>query len=86
MPEDRFDLREIARAVLNDLPQDQRLALMTDMMVEAGGARGLEQLSKARAAISLRMQEMIDDKFPPWSLELMILDQERFGSATGGAE
>lgn len=64
MPENRMDLREIARAVLNDLPQDQRLALMTEMMVEASGAAGLHQLSKARAAIGDRMQQLIEDRFP----------------------
>lgn len=64
MPEDRFDLCEIARAVLNDLPEDQRAALMTELLVELGGARGLELLSEARTAIKLRMQEIIDARYP----------------------
>lgn len=61
---DLIDLREIARAVLNDLPQADRVALMTEMLVELHGNRGLELLSKARAAISLRMQEIIDAQYP----------------------
>lgn len=64
MPEDRFDLREIARSVLADLPEAQRAALMTELLVEMDGNRGLELLSTARAAISLRMQEIIDARYP----------------------
>ena len=61
---DRIDLREIARAVLNDLPQADRVQLMTEMLVSLDGDRGLELLSKTRAAVSLRMQEIIDARWP----------------------
>ncbi len=64
MPNSRFDLAEIARSALNDMPEDKRAAFMAEMLTEFRGPRAIEHLSKVRAVVSLRMQEMIDGKFP----------------------
>lgn len=64
MPNSRFDLAELARSVLNDMPEGERAAFLAEMLTELRGPQAIEQLSKARATVSLRMQELIDEKFP----------------------
>lgn len=85
-----IDLREIARAVLNDLPQADRVQLMTEMLMELDDNRGLEQLSKARAAISLRIGEMIDARYPLHELAEVYggtaVVRARLACVTGGRE
>ena len=61
MPNSRFDLAEIARSALSDMPEASRAALLAEILTELRGPQALDHLSKARAAISLRMQELIDD-------------------------
>lgn len=39
-----------------------RAQVLTELLVELDSVRGLELLSAARAAISLRMQELIDER------------------------
>lgn len=57
-------LREIARMALNGLPDGARAQLLGELLIEDDGPRALERLSSLRAIISLRMQELIDEKFP----------------------
>ena len=64
MPNSRFGPAELARSALNDMPDGARAAFLAEMLTELRGPRAIEQLSKARAAVSLRMQELIDAKFP----------------------
>lgn len=64
MPNSRFDLAEIARSALNDMPEGKRAAFLAEMLTELRGPQAIDLLSKARAAISQRMQELIDEKFP----------------------
>lgn len=61
---DRLDLRDLARGVLNDLPDLDRATLMAEMLTEMRGPRALELLSQVRASVSLRMQEIIDERYP----------------------
>lgn len=86
MPEDRFDLREIARSALGDMPEGKRAAFLAEMLIELRGPHALDHLSKVRAAVGLRIQELIDEKFPPGPLETMSRIQARFGTATGATE
>lgn len=64
MPNSRFDLAEIARSALNDMPDSKRAAFLAEILTELRGPQAIEHLSQARAAVSLRMQELIDEKFP----------------------
>lgn len=64
MPENRFDLREIARSALGDMPEGKRAAFLAEILTEMRGPHALDHLSKVRAAVSLRMQEMINENFP----------------------
>ncbi|QFQ88235.1 hypothetical protein F8A10_12005 [Paracoccus kondratievae] len=64
MPEAAYDLREIARSALNDMLEDKRAAFLAEMLTELRGPQAIEHLSTVRAAVSLRMQELIDEKFP----------------------
>lgn len=64
MPNSRFDHAELARAALNDMPDGARAAFLAEMLTELRGPQAIEQLSKARAAVSLRMQELIDEWYP----------------------
>lgn len=64
MPQPRFDLAEIARSALNDMPDPARAAFLAEILIELRGPRAIDLLSKVRAAVSLRMQELIDEKFP----------------------
>lgn len=64
MPHSRFDHAEIARSALNDMPEGARAAAMAEMLTELRGPQAIDHLSKVRAAVSLRMQELIDEKFP----------------------
>lgn len=64
MPQSRFDLAEIARSALNDMPDPARAAFLAEILIELRGPRAIDLLSKVRAAVSLRMQELIDEKFP----------------------
>ncbi len=62
MPEPRVSLEDIIRSAAGDLPPKKRALILTEILTELDSARGLELLSDARAAISLRMQEMIDER------------------------
>lgn len=64
MPEDRFDLRELARSALADMPEPARAAFMAYILIELRGPQALELLSQVRTAINLRMQELINEKLP----------------------
>lgn len=64
MPNFRFDPAELARSALNDMPDGARAAFLAEMLTELRGPQAIEQLSKARAAVSLRMQELIDEWYP----------------------
>ena len=55
---------DIARKGLRDIPEDQRAAVMCEAVASFEGPDAIERLSKLRAAVSLRMQELIDAKFP----------------------
>lgn len=61
MTESSVSLEDIIRSAAADLPPRKRALILTEMLVELNSARGLELLSQARAAISLRMQEIIND-------------------------
>lgn len=62
MPEPRVSLEDCIRAAAADLSPAKRAVVLTEILVELDGARGLELLSKARTAINLRMQELIDER------------------------
>lgn len=68
MPEATYDLREIARSALGDMPEGKRAAFLAEMLTEIRGPQALDHLSKARAAVSLRMQELIDARYPLFEL------------------
>lgn len=63
MPEAIYDLREIARSALGDMPEGKRAAFLAEMLTEIRGPDALDHLSKVRAAVSLRMQELIDVRY-----------------------
>lgn len=54
--------RDAAYRFMHLLSDQQRVALMADLLIELNGDRGLEFLSKVRATVSLRMQELIDER------------------------
>lgn len=62
MPEPRVSLEDIIRSAAADLPPRKRTIVLTELLVELDSARGLELLSQARSAISLRMQELINER------------------------
>lgn len=64
MPEDRFDLRELARSSLADMPEPARAAFLAEMLIELRGPQALELLSKVKTAVNLRMQDLINEKLP----------------------
>ncbi|WP_411836736.1 hypothetical protein [Paracoccus sp. ME4] len=64
MNADRLDLRDLARGVLTEMNDRDRVALMAEMLTELRGPRALDLLSVARASASLRMQEIIDARYP----------------------
>lgn len=64
MNNDRVDLCHLARSVLDDMTDHDRAELMAEMLTELRGPRALELLSAVRASVSLRMQEIIDDRYP----------------------
>lgn len=90
MPNSRFDLAEIARSALSDMPEASRAALLAEILTELRGPQALDHLSKARAAISLRMQELIDEKFPLYEVSAVYGEhaavRARVASARGGIE
>lgn len=55
-----WDAGEIARSALGELGPKRRVALMAELLCEMHGLEAVELLSKVRAAVSLRMQELID--------------------------
>jgi hypothetical protein len=80
-------MREIARFTLQTLDGSSRAAMLGELLAAEAGDQALERLSKLRAVISLRMQELINEKYP---LDAMIqayppaeVLQARFGAATG---
>lgn len=76
MPISRFDLAEIARSALNDLTEDKRAAFFAEMLVELRGPHAIDLLSKVRTVLSLRMQELIDEKFPLHEMAAIYGDQD----------
>lgn len=76
MPQSRFDLAEIARSALNDMSEDRRAAFMAEVLVEMRGPHAIDLLSKVRAVVSLRMQELIDEKFPLHEMAAVYGDQD----------
>ena len=81
---------DIARKGLRDIPEDQRAAVMCEAVASFDGPDAIERLSKARAAISLRMQELIDEKFPLYEVSAVYGEhaavRARVASARGGIE
>ncbi|MFI0477434.1 hypothetical protein [Paracoccus jiaweipingae] len=68
MSEAKYDLREIARAALGEMPEAKRGPFLTALLCEMDGPRGLELLTRARAAITFRAQELIDEQYPGMGL------------------
>lgn len=64
MPEDRFDLRELARSALADMPEPARAAFLAEILIELRGPQALELLSKVKTAVNLRMKDLINEKLP----------------------
>ncbi len=60
MPEKRYDLREIARSALNEMPPRDRVPFLAGMLCEVDGPQALALLAQARNAISLHMTSLID--------------------------
>lgn len=89
MPSQDFLAARAARSALRDLPEGQRAALMAEMLAEMAGPHALDHLSKVRLAVSLRMQEMIDEKFPLHEMAAVYGDQDavraRISAVSGGA-
>lgn len=61
---DRLDLCDLARTVLTEMSERDRVALMAEMAAALSGPRALDLLSQLRATASLRMQEIIDERYP----------------------
>lgn len=62
MPEPHVRLEQIIRNAAGDLPSKLRVQLLTEILIELDSARAIDLLSAARAAISLRMQELIEER------------------------
>ena len=61
---DRLDLCDLARTVLTEMSERDRVALMAEIAAALSGPRALDLLSQLRATASLRMQEIIDERYP----------------------
>lgn len=61
MPEAKYDLREIARAALGEMPEAKRGPFLTALLCEMDGPGALALLASARNAITLRMRGLSDD-------------------------
>ncbi|RJE87106.1 hypothetical protein [Paracoccus onubensis] len=70
MPEKRYDLREIARAALGDMPPKVRADLLTEMLVEINGDDALHLMAHARNIVTLRIEQLIDERYPLDSAEI----------------
>lgn len=85
MENEHLALREVARIALNSLPDAARAQVLGELLAEDDGPRALDRLSRLRAIISLRMQELIDGKFPLHALAEIYAGpavvQARFGAA-----
>lgn len=55
----RFE--EIIRLAASEVPPLPRAVLLTDLLAELDGPRGIELLSQARQVISLRIQVLIEE-------------------------
>lgn len=90
MQNENLSLREIARIALNNLPDAARTQAMGELLAEDDGPQALDRLSKLRAIISLRMQEMIDEKFPLHEMAAVYGDHDavraRIASVRQGAK
>lgn len=64
MPEKRYDLREIARAALGDMPPNARADLLTEMLVEISGDDALHLMAHARNIVTLRIEQLVDERYP----------------------
>ncbi len=61
---DERTLREIARLALMRLPADARARTIGQILIEDQEPHVLDRLAKLRAVISLRMQGLIEARFP----------------------
>lgn len=61
MLEKSYDLREIARSALNEMPDRARVPFLAEMLCQVDGPAALSLLAQARNAISLHMQGLIDE-------------------------
>lgn len=61
---DEMTLREIARLALMRLPADARARTIGQILIEDQEPHVLDRLAKLRAVISLRMQGLIEARFP----------------------
>jgi len=73
-----WDAGEIARSALGELGPKHRAALMAELLCDMQGLEAIELLSKVRASISLRMQELIE--------EVMEQDVTPSGASEGGCD
>lgn len=62
MTEKRWDLREIARSALNEMPVRDRVPFLAEMLCEVAGPAALNLLANARNALSLHMTSLIDEQ------------------------
>lgn len=62
IPECQVKPEQIIRKAAGDLPSKLRVQLLTEILIELDSARAIDLLSAARAAISLRMQELIEER------------------------
>ncbi len=64
MADTRAALRQIARLAITEMSEADRAGLIAEYLVEFSGPDAIANLSRVRAAIGHRMQELIDEKFP----------------------
>lgn len=60
MTEKRWDLREIARSALNEMPPRDRVPFLAEMLCEVEGPEGLRLLAAARNALTQHIGGLIE--------------------------
>lgn len=62
MPEAKYDLREIARSALGEMPEYQRGPFLTALLCELNGRDAPALLASAHNAITLRLGVLVDER------------------------
>lgn len=63
MSRPKYDAAELARSLLNELPDAERVLLMTELLVSLNGPKALNLLNGTRAALNEHINDIIADMF-----------------------